>query len=223
MTLWVRLCAPWEQTVALRLSDDARGVDVRTALTPWLGQADVRLTTRGGQPVYAHTHVVPDTDLVVRARFCGGKGGFGNMLRAQGGRMSARGKHESQDSCRDLQGRRVGSVKQAQLLAEYVAQAPERQAAWDEAQKRKYAKLERMLGRAPKSMADYETAAEKLEEAGETLEEEEQQQQQPSSSKRERLDDHEYVEQSREIVDHVRGAVASAMRKKRRKGKERAA
>ena len=93
----------------------------------------MRLTTRGGQPVYAHAHVVADMDLVVRARFCGGKGGFGNMLRAQGGRMSARGKHESQDSCRDLQGRRVGSVKQAQLLAEYVAQASERQAAWDEA------------------------------------------------------------------------------------------
>ena len=57
-------------------------------------------------------------------------------------------------------------------------------------------------------------------EAGETLEEEAAQ---PSTSKRERLDDHDYVEQSREIVDHVRGAVASAMRKKRRKGKERAA
>jgi len=190
MSLWVRLCAPWEATVAVRVSSEARGADVRAALTPWLGHADVRLTTRGGQPVHAHAHVVADMDLVVRARFCGGKGGFGNMLRAQGGRMSARGKHESQDSCRDLQGRRVGSVKQAQLLAEYVAQASERQAAWDEAQKRKYAKLERMLGRAPK---------------------------------RERLDDHDYVEQSREIVDHVRGAVASAMRKKRRKGKERAA
>ena len=220
MSLWVRLCAPWEATVAVRVSSEARGADVRAALTPWLGHADVRLTTRGGQPVYAHSHVVGDMDLVVRARFCGGKGGFGNMLRAQGGRMSARGKHESQDSCRDLQGRRVGSVKQAQLLAEYVAQASERQAAWDEAQKRKYAKLERMLGRAPKSMADYEAAAEKLDEAGETLEEEGAQ---PSSSKRERLDDHDYVEQSREIVDHVRGAVASAMRKKRRKGKERAA
>ena len=166
MSLWVRLCAPWEATVAVRVSSEARGADVRAALTPWLGHADVRLTTRGGQPVYAHAHVVADMDLVVRARFCGGKGGFGNMLRAQGGRMSARGKHESQDSCRDLQGRRVGSVKQAQLLAEYVAQASERQAAWDEAQKRKYAKLERMLGRAPKSMADYETAAEKLDEAG---------------------------------------------------------
>ena len=153
MSLWVRLCAPWEATVAVRVSSEARGADVRAALTPWLGHADVRLTTRGGQPVYAHSHVVADMDLVVRARFCGGKGGFGNMLRAQGGRMSARGKHESQDSCRDLQGRRVGSVKQAQLLAEYVAQASERQAAWDEAQKRKYAKLERMLGRAPKSMA----------------------------------------------------------------------
>ncbi|WFD20933.1 hypothetical protein MCAP1_003188 [Malassezia caprae] len=155
----------------------------------------------------------------------GGKGGFGNMLRAQGGRMSARGKHESQDSYRDLDGRRLGSINEAKLLAEYIAKAPERQAALDEAQKRKYAKLEKMLGRSPKSMADFQEAAEKLDDAGDSLETgpepvERPESSQTASKRKERLDDHEYVEQSREIVNNVRTAVASAMKK--RKGKKRA-
>ncbi|CCU99023.1 unnamed protein product [Malassezia sympodialis ATCC 42132] len=156
----------------------------------------------------------------------GGKGGFGNMLRAQGGRMSARGKHESQDSYRDLEGRRLGSINEAKLLAEYIAKAPERQAALDEAQKRKYAKLEKMLGRTPKSMADFQEAAEKLDDAGDSLDAspelpgERPESSRAASKRKERLEDHEYVEQSREIVSNVRSAVVSAMKK--RKGKKRA-
>lgn len=138
--------------------------------------------------------------------------------------MSARGKYESQDSCRDLQGRRIGVVKQAQLLAEYIAKEPERKAALDEAQKRKYAKLERILGREPKSMEDFTKAAEKLDDAGEGLEESPEPQPGPSTApkRKERLDDHEYVEQSREIVENARSAVASAMKKRKNKGKARA-
>ena len=148
----------------------------------------------------------------------GGKGGFGNMLRAQGGRMSARGKHESQDSYRDLEGRRLGSINEAKLLAEYIAKAPERQAALDEAQK--------MLGRTPKSMADFQEAAEKLDDAGDSLDAspelpgERPESSRAASKRKERLEDHEYVEQSREIVSNVRSAVVSAMKK--RKGKKRA-
>lgn len=50
-------------------------------------------------------HVVP--------RLLGGKGGFGSQLRAAGGRMSS-GKATNMDSCRDLSGRRLGTIKEAQ-------------------------------------------------------------------------------------------------------------
>lgn len=50
-------------------------------------------------------HVIP--------RMLGGKGGFGSQLRAAGGRMSS-GKATNVDSCRDLSGRRLGTIKEAQ-------------------------------------------------------------------------------------------------------------
>lgn len=225
--------APMNENVYLSLPSHTTSAHIMEALRQALPGAasQLYLTTQGGRlflpwmPL-SDIATMPTTDIQVRIRCLGGKGGFGNMLRAQGGRMSARGKHESQDSYRDLEGRRLGSINEAKLLAEYIAKAPERQAALDEAQKRKYAKLEKMLGRTPKSMADFQEAAEKLDDAGEALEaSSELPVEQPESSKvaskrKERLDDHEYVEQSREIVDNVRSAVASAMKK--RKGKKRA-
>jgi hypothetical protein len=46
-------------------------------------------------------------------RLLGGKGGFGSQLRAAGGRMSSR-KTGNNASCRDLNGRRLSTVKEAQ-------------------------------------------------------------------------------------------------------------
>lgn len=52
-------------------------------------------------------------DVHVCARLLGGKGGFGANLRAAGGRMNA-SKSTNFDSCRDLNGRRLGTLKEAQ-------------------------------------------------------------------------------------------------------------
>lgn len=51
--------------------------------------------------------------LELGVRLLGGKGGFGTQLRAAGGRMSA-SKATNVDSCRDLSGRRLGTIKEAQ-------------------------------------------------------------------------------------------------------------
>ena len=48
--------------------------------------------------------------LIPRVR--GGKGGFGSQLRAAGGRMSSQ-KTSNNDSCRDLNGRRLSTIKEA--------------------------------------------------------------------------------------------------------------
>jgi hypothetical protein len=53
-----------------------------------------------------------ELDLAVCARLLGGKGGFGAQLRATGGRMSSQ-KASNNDSCRDLTGRRLSSIKEA--------------------------------------------------------------------------------------------------------------
>lgn len=202
----------------------------------------------------------------------GGKGGFGSMLRAQGGKMSAgrrKNGEENNDSCRDLNGRRLSTMKQAKLLADHLASQDERKRELDIKQKAKYAKLEKMLGRKPKGEKDFEEAARRLDEQGGALDDEDDDDDDdindakdnddkrddkgegssksgitalsatsargigsssraPSAktkdsdtrgTKRERIDDHEYIEQSREIVDNVRSAVAAAMMKNKKKKK----
>ena len=55
---------------------------------------------------------VTEMDLQVACRMLGGKGGFGAMLRATGGKMSSQ-KASNNDSCRDLSGRRLRTIKEA--------------------------------------------------------------------------------------------------------------
>lgn len=66
-------------------------------------------------------HALVDQDLItdntflniqLSSRILGGKGGFGSMLRAQGGRMNAQ-KTTNFEACRDLQGRRIRTVNDA--------------------------------------------------------------------------------------------------------------
>jgi len=135
----------------------------------------------------------PLVSLRLVPRLPGGKGGFGSQLRAAGGRMSSQ-KTSNNDSCRDLNGRRLSTIKEAKKLAEYIQSEPERKKAVQEAQKAKLDKLERRLGMS-------------ADEAG------------PSSGKKRRFDDTEFIEQSRDINDNVRSAVAAAILKKRKKAK----
>lgn len=207
----------------------------------------LRLTRLGGQTVPANTSigalagppmrnafgqsVVQPITLEIRTSMRGGKGGFGSQLRAAGGKMSAAARRgeENRDSCRDLNGRRLSTIKQARELAAYIATQDERQRAVDEAQKKKLAKLEKMLGRRPHSEQDFIEAAQKLDDQGDQLEGDRppddshgaesssKAQSNDRGKKRERIEDSQYVEESRAIVDNVRSAVASAMLKKKRK------
>ena len=54
----------------------------------------------------------PLVSLRLVPRMRGGKGGFGSQLRAAGGRMSSQ-KTSNNDSCRDLSGRRLSTIKEA--------------------------------------------------------------------------------------------------------------
>lgn len=243
---------PANATVAFILATIIRNLRLPARVAQML-----RLTRLGGQSVNANTPisslagpavrngygqmVQQPITLEVRMGTRGGKGGFGSQLRAAGGKMSsARNAEENRDSCRDLNGRRLSTIKQARQLAAYLATQDERQRALSEAQKKKYAKLEKMLGRKPKEEADFVEAAQKLHEEGGELNEDEKEgdddkgegssriitpiitpnaiSENRKGEKRERIEDSEYVEQSREIVENVRSAVASAMRKKKKKG-----
>ena len=60
-------------------------------------------------PQYAESREI---SLQLLPRLLGGKGGFGSQLRAAGGRMSSQ-KTSNNDSCRDLTGRRLSTIKEA--------------------------------------------------------------------------------------------------------------
>ena len=116
ISLHLAPCSPLQHILSeLNFDDDS--VYLRTAST---GPLDLSL------PV--STLCIGAVDGVSRhpatvrvcARVRGGKGGFGTQLRAAGGRMSAK-TGTNYDSCRDLSGRRLGTLKEAQR---YVMSLP---------------------------------------------------------------------------------------------------
>jgi len=109
-------------------------------------------------------------------------------------------KTSNNDSCRDLNGRRLSTVKEAKKLAEYLEGEPARKRAAAEAQKAKLEELERRLG--IDGAADPSTAEPDV-----------------LAGKKHRFDDTEYLEQSREIVDNVKSAVSAGLLKKKKKAK----
>lgn len=104
---------------------------------PWIHNSSYILTTNSRravrhaeEPVSTLLSSPSDTFLSLRLTvpLCGGKGGFGSILRAQGGRMSSRKKKNQADanaSSRNLDGRRLRTVAEAKTLAEYLAIKPE--------------------------------------------------------------------------------------------------
>jgi len=139
--------------------------------------------------------------LRLTPRLLGGKGGFGSQLRAAGGRMSSQ-KTNNNDSCRDLNGRRLSTLKEAKRLAEYLESEPQRLAAKAEAQRAKLETLEKRLG------IEHGQPRKPGEASVEVL-----------AGKKHRFDDTEYLEQSRDLVDNVKSAVSVGLLKKRKKAK----
>ncbi|KAG8950459.1 hypothetical protein FRC04_007474 [Tulasnella sp. 424] len=144
-------------------------------------------------------------------RLAGGKGGFGSQLRAAGGRMSSQ-KTSNNDSCRDLNGRRLSTVKEAKKIAQYLEDEPLRKQAELDAKRAKLESLEKQLGI---------NATDSNAEAGPSNAGDKGKGKEPEklAGKKHRFDDTEYLEQSEAIVDNVKSAVAAALLKKRKKAR----
>ncbi len=119
------------------------------ARAPWIENSSYILTTNSRRavshdqaPVSSLLSSPLDTFLPLRLTvpLCGGKGGFGSILRAQGGRMSSRKKKEGEKngSSRNLDGRRLRTVAEAKALAEYLAIKPEMEQREKEERRKKW-------------------------------------------------------------------------------------
>ncbi|KAI8934900.1 hypothetical protein NX059_008570 [Plenodomus lindquistii] len=161
---------------------------------PWIHNSSYILTTNSRRtvshdaaPVSSLLSSPSDTFLSLRLTvpLCGGKGGFGSILRAQGGRMSSRKKKQgdANGSSRNLDGRRLRTVAEAKTLAEYLAIKPEmeqrekdeRRKKWEdivESTERKQEELQHAGGKARldgKWLEDKEEAENKTKEAIEKM------------------------------------------------------
>uniref|UniRef100_A0A914HKL5 Sde2 N-terminal ubiquitin domain-containing protein n=1 Tax=Globodera rostochiensis TaxID=31243 RepID=A0A914HKL5_GLORO len=99
--------------------------------------------------VFHNLSDIDDGKLVqLHFRVCGGKGGFGSLLRSF--RIH---KSSNQLMCRNLQGRRLADVREEERLKKYIAKKAERE---KEKQKKKEDKIERLkaCGRAKHQFDD---------------------------------------------------------------------
>lgn len=126
----------------------------------------------------------------------GGKGGFGSQLRAAGGRMSSQ-KTQNNDSCRDLTGRRLSTIKEAKKLAAAIASEPERLAAQRRENEAKLVALNEEIARLDSLVNGTDEG----------------------NVRKRRLNDSKELEQSKEGIEKVKSAVAMAMLKKKKKAK----
>jgi Silencing defective 2 N-terminal ubiquitin domain len=71
--------------------------------------------------------ITDDNSLIIQVcvRVRGGKGGFGTRLKAEGQRLSNPKRSGNYAECRDLDGRRLKDVRDAQLIQEYLEREPE--------------------------------------------------------------------------------------------------
>ncbi|GAA99643.1 uncharacterized protein L969DRAFT_94092 [Mixia osmundae IAM 14324] len=183
-------------TLCLPIDDDVTSGELAVQLSALCPIDQQYLSTVSGQSL-AQANISlsacanGSSSLRVRlaVRLPGGKGGFGSQLRAAGGRMNS-GKKSSNDACRDLNGRRLSTIKEAKKLQTYLQEAPQREAAQAEQARKKLEELQKEIERLESDV--------------------------DGSSKKRRFDDSEYTEKSREIVDNVRGAVAAAMLKRKK-------
>jgi hypothetical protein len=206
------------QNIAFPAKKDAPLTSIYDTLyerAPWIQGSSYILTTNARRsvrhdaaPVSSLLSSPADTFLSLRLTvpLCGGKGGFGSILRAQGGRMSSRKKKQGDvnGSSRNLDGRRLRTVAEAKVLAEYLAIKPEmdqrekdeRRKKWEDivaSTERKQEELQNSRGTARldgKWVEDKEEAENKTREAIEKMlmaqrgssEEEEEEEAQPAAS-----------------------------------------
>ncbi|OXU22715.1 hypothetical protein TSAR_011326 [Trichomalopsis sarcophagae] len=82
--------------------------------------------------------IVYNGDLSLEPRLCGGKGGFGSMLRAIGAQIE---KTTNREACRDLSGRRLRDINEEKRLKAWIDKQSKREEEAAERKKRKLAKL----------------------------------------------------------------------------------
>jgi hypothetical protein len=110
---------------------------------PFLEQVHFRILKLGKEPLGSSRLNLLGQSFEFNVPTLGGKGGFGSNLRAQGVRMQNK-KTENVESCRDLSGKRLAIVNEAQRFVILIRMADYRQAE-PERKKAEQAKIQKKI------------------------------------------------------------------------------
>ncbi|KAF0036946.1 hypothetical protein F2P81_009820 [Scophthalmus maximus] len=114
------------------------------------GSAVRDVLTRNGRVEDVEDPVQHGAVYNLQPRLCGGKGGFGSMLRALGAQIE---KTTNREACRDLSGRRLRDVNHEKEMADWLKKQAEREA---EKEQRRLERLKRKLSEPKHQFTDPE-------------------------------------------------------------------
>ncbi|KDE07130.1 hypothetical protein MVLG_02535 [Microbotryum lychnidis-dioicae p1A1 Lamole] len=233
LSVLISTYTPFPSTLSLTLPESTTISSLQTLLTPYCPLRQQSLSSHSVLVLKPTTTLSSLTSisstnndtsplfLRLSVRLPGGKGGFASQLRAQGGRMSSN-KATNNDSCRDLNGRRLSTIKEATKLAEYIQAAPDRLAQQKKEAQAKLnalnAEIERLdkgIHSKPSTSASSSASASASGSGsgsgsnGVGM----------TAGQKRKLEESKFVKESKELNEGVRDAVKLAMMKKRKKNK----
>ncbi|OUC44523.1 hypothetical protein D917_09024 [Trichinella nativa] len=94
-----------------------------------------------GKIIYDWTSLKEDDPYEVRVKLCGGKGGFGSLLRSFGSQFY---RSTNRDMCRDLSGRRLKNKKDEDRLRKYIEVLTSRRKMMRKRMEERYERLKRV-------------------------------------------------------------------------------
>ncbi|XP_029010361.1 splicing regulator SDE2 [Betta splendens] len=106
--------------------------------------------TKNGRPSPLEDPLQHGAVYHLEPRLCGGKGGFGSMLRALGAQIE---KTTNREACRDLSGRRLRDVNHEKEMAEWLKKQADREA---EKEQRRLERLQKKLAEPKHQFTDPE-------------------------------------------------------------------
>ncbi|XP_034043863.1 replication stress response regulator SDE2 isoform X2 [Thalassophryne amazonica] len=160
----VFVCAPFLSKIRLNCVVFPQESSVKDVLTYFVQQTGVPsddvFVCRGNRLSHPQDPLQHGATYQLVPRLCGGKGGFGSMLRALGAQIE---KTTNREACRDLSGRRLRDVNHEKEMAAWLEKQEEREA---EKEQRRRERLQRKLAQ-PKhvfSDAEYQRQCNELDE-----------------------------------------------------------
>lgn len=145
-----------------------RRLDIIEAVSSALQQSPSEFyLTQNGKLIAADRECVHGGQICVHQRVCGGKGGFGSMLRAIGAQIE---KTTNREACRDLSGRRLRDINEEKRLKEYLEKQKNRQ---DDEAAKIARKIERLRSKPKHEFSDteyFETRSNLLDDVSNALE-----------------------------------------------------